>query len=198
MVSKETDSIGRMLGGRCECRAVRYVVPDAFLYSANCHCSNCRASTGAAFKPFAGIEREKLVILEGADTLLVWGDDEANHTRCGICGSLLYWSSATASTCTSRWARSSTTRRFARVNTSSWPRRLPGSTSPTSCRRPPNTERRTEVTLLFSRSPPVSPCRPRADTSDEAPGLTASTPQSCPSTAPDVGCRTSCPAVYGR
>ena len=90
MVSKETDSIGRMLGGRCECRAIRYVVPDAFLYSANCHCSNCRASTGAAFKPFAGIEREKLVILEGADTLLVWGDDDANHTRCGICGSLLY------------------------------------------------------------------------------------------------------------
>ena len=86
MVSKETDSIGRMLGGRCECRATRYVVPDAFLYAANCHCSNCRASTGAAFKPFAGIEREKLVILEGADTLLVWGDDEANHTRCGICG----------------------------------------------------------------------------------------------------------------
>ncbi len=90
MVSKETDPIGRMLGGRCECRATRYVVPDAFLYAANCHCSNCRASTGAAFKPFAGIEREKLVILEGADTLLVWGDDDANHTRCGICGSLLY------------------------------------------------------------------------------------------------------------
>ena len=90
MVSKEAESIGRVLDGRCECRAVRYVVADAFLYSANCHCSNCRASTGSAFKPFAGIEREKLQIVEGADTLLVWGDDDANHTRCGICGSLLY------------------------------------------------------------------------------------------------------------
>jgi len=80
----------RMLNGRCECRAVRYRVPDEFLYAANCHCSNCRAGTGSAFKAFAGIEREKLEILEGGETLLVWGDDEGNHTRCGICGSLLY------------------------------------------------------------------------------------------------------------
>src|SRR5262245_54579056 len=79
-----------MLTGRCECRAIRYQVADAFLYSGNCHCSNCRASTGSAFKPFAGIEREKLRIIQGADTLLVWGNDAENHTRCGICGSLLY------------------------------------------------------------------------------------------------------------
>ena len=26
----------------------------------------------------------------------MWGDDDANNTRCGICGSLLYWSCATA------------------------------------------------------------------------------------------------------
>ena len=90
MVSTAPQSTDRVLSGRCECRAVRYIVADAFLYSANCHCSNCRASTGSAFKPFAGIEREKLEIVEGAETLLVWGDDDANHTRCGICGSLLY------------------------------------------------------------------------------------------------------------
>jgi len=82
--------VTRMLNGRCECRAVRYRVPDEFLYAANCHCSNCRAGTGSAFKAFAGIEREKLEILEGGETLLVWGDDEGNHTRCAICGSLLY------------------------------------------------------------------------------------------------------------
>jgi hypothetical protein len=79
-----------MLYGRCECRAVRYRVPDEFLYALNCHCSNCRASTGSAFKPLAGIEREKLEVIQGADTLLVWGDEDGNHTRCGICGSLLY------------------------------------------------------------------------------------------------------------
>jgi hypothetical protein len=79
-----------MLSGRCECRAVRYRVADEFLYAANCHCSNCRAGTGSAFKPFAGIERGKLRVVEGGDLLLVWGDDTANHTRCGVCGSLLY------------------------------------------------------------------------------------------------------------
>ena len=39
---------------------------------------------------FAGIERDKLEVVEGADTSLVWGDGKENHTRCGICGSLLY------------------------------------------------------------------------------------------------------------
>jgi hypothetical protein len=80
----------RMLTGRCECGAVGYVVADEFAYAMNCHCSNCRAGTGAAFKPFAGIDRSKLRLTSGADTLLVWGEDDNNHTRCGVCGSLLY------------------------------------------------------------------------------------------------------------
>jgi hypothetical protein len=79
-----------MMLGRCECCAVRYRVADEFRYAANCHCSNCRAGTGSAFKSFAGIERGKLEVIEGAETLLVWGDENENHTRCGICGSLLY------------------------------------------------------------------------------------------------------------
>ena len=79
-----------MLEGICECGAVRYRVADEFKYAANCHCSNCRAATGSAFKPFAGIERDKLDLVEGGDKLLVWGDDGGNHTRCGVCGSLLY------------------------------------------------------------------------------------------------------------
>src|SRR4249920_4139054 len=65
----------RTLAGRCECRAVRYLVADEFLYAANCHCSNCRASTGSAFKPFAGIEREKLEVTDGLDTLLIVGNE---------------------------------------------------------------------------------------------------------------------------
>jgi hypothetical protein len=79
-----------VLTGKCECGAVRYRVADEFRYAANCHCSNCRASTGSAFKPFAGIEREKLEITDGSDKLLIWGDADSNHTRCAACGSLLY------------------------------------------------------------------------------------------------------------
>jgi hypothetical protein len=80
----------RVLAGRCECGAVGYRVVDAFRYAANCHCSNCRASTGSAFKPFAGIEREQLELTQGADALLVIGEPDGNHTRCAGCGSLLF------------------------------------------------------------------------------------------------------------
>ena len=80
----------RVLTGACECGAVRYRVPDAFVYSFNCHCSRCRAATGTAFKALAGIEREKLEITHGADSLLIYGEPDDNHTRCGVCGSLLF------------------------------------------------------------------------------------------------------------
>jgi hypothetical protein len=81
---------GRVLAGACECGAVHYRVADAFLYAANCHCSRCRAGTGSAFKPYAGIERSKLEITDGLDTILIVGEDDANHTRCAACGSLLF------------------------------------------------------------------------------------------------------------
>jgi hypothetical protein len=80
----------RMLGGECGCGTVRYRVADAFLYSMNCHCSRCRAATGSAFKPFAGIEREKLEITDGRNELLVFGEDDLNDTRCAKCGALLF------------------------------------------------------------------------------------------------------------
>ena len=80
----------RRLAGRCECRRVAYEVADEFRYALNCHCSRCRAATGSAFKPLAGIERAKFAVTEGADALLVHGDDDENDTRCAACGSLLY------------------------------------------------------------------------------------------------------------
>lgn len=80
----------RLLAGGCECGAVRYTVADEFRYAMNCHCSRCRAGTGSAFKAFAGIEREKLEITEGPDSLLVFGEEDLNHTRCGVCGFLLF------------------------------------------------------------------------------------------------------------
>ena len=79
-----------VLEGRCECGAVRYRVADAFLYAANCHCSQCRAATGSAFKAFAGIERDKLELTQGHESLLIFGEQDLNHTRCGACGSLLF------------------------------------------------------------------------------------------------------------
>jgi hypothetical protein len=89
-IPSESSADDRILVGECQCGAVRYRVADAFLYAANCHCSRCRAATGSAFKAFAGIERKKLEITEGMGTLLVFGGEDLNDTRCGTCGSLLF------------------------------------------------------------------------------------------------------------
>ena len=58
-------------------------------YAANCHCSQCRAATGSAFKAFAGIEREKLELTEGRH-VAIFGEEDANDTRCAVCGGFLF------------------------------------------------------------------------------------------------------------
>ena len=81
----------RMLAGECLCRAVRYTVADAFEYALNCHCSDCRRATGSAFKPFAGVARERLSLVSGDGNVMIHGDANASHdVHCARCGSLLY------------------------------------------------------------------------------------------------------------
>lgn len=81
----------RMLAGSCLCGGVQYSVADEFEYALNCHCSDCRRATGSAFKAFAGIARDKLRLVRGAEQVLVYGDEKASHdVHCGNCGSLLY------------------------------------------------------------------------------------------------------------
>jgi hypothetical protein len=81
-----------VLRGRCSCKAVTYEVSDEFVAAYNCHCSNCRALTGSAFLPWGEIQRQKLRVTSGADSLLMIGDADAAHAmRCGACMSLLYW-----------------------------------------------------------------------------------------------------------
>ena len=66
--------MSKTLTGKCFCGAVHYAVADEFVYAMNCHCSRCRRTTGSAFKPMAGIQRDKLAVTEGADKLLIYGD----------------------------------------------------------------------------------------------------------------------------
>ncbi len=84
------NAAGARLTGKCLCGAVHYAVADEFVYAANCHCSNCRRTTGSAFKPFAGIERHKLSVVSGADKLMIYGEENAHDAHCISCGSLLY------------------------------------------------------------------------------------------------------------
>jgi hypothetical protein len=80
----------RTLAGKCLCGTVHYAVADEFVYAANCHCSNCRRATGSAFKPFAGIERNKLHLTKGQNNLTIFGNENADDIHCKVCGSLLY------------------------------------------------------------------------------------------------------------
>ena len=89
MIGSE-NSNARILVGECCCRTVRFEVADAFSYAMNCHCSNCRRTTGSAFKPFAGIAQDQLRIVRGNDQRLIFGDDTTHDAHCGRCGSLLY------------------------------------------------------------------------------------------------------------
>jgi hypothetical protein len=80
----------RMLKGSCLCGCVQYEVADAFRYALNCHCSQCRRATGAAFKPFGGIGVEHLRITAGEQQLHRYGDGPGHDAHCQHCGSLLY------------------------------------------------------------------------------------------------------------
>lgn len=77
--------------GRCSCGAVEFSVPDAFLYAAYCHCSQCRRATGSSFSVFGGIA--------DADFKMINGHDSMTHTRksedtegyfCSACSTVIY------------------------------------------------------------------------------------------------------------
>ncbi|MBK6591395.1 MAG: GFA family protein [Burkholderiales bacterium] len=80
----------RILTGKCLCETVKFQVEDDFRYSLVCHCSQCRRATGAANKPFAGIESAKISIVDGTNSILRYGEGENHDVRCGHCGSLLF------------------------------------------------------------------------------------------------------------
>ncbi len=77
-VTNPEEARGRVLAGKCLCGAVHYTVADEFAYAANCHCSNCRRTTGSAFKPFAGIARDRLRLSKGEDKLMIFGDADSH------------------------------------------------------------------------------------------------------------------------
>jgi hypothetical protein len=78
------------LRGECFCRAAGLEVADAFEYAVNCHCSNCRRTTGSAFKPLAGIPAEHFALIRGADQVMRYGYASFYDAHCSLCGSLLY------------------------------------------------------------------------------------------------------------
>ncbi|MFN0186187.1 MAG: GFA family protein [Aquabacterium sp.] len=70
--------------GKVIARAEAMVCPDPSLKPA------FRSDPGAANKPFAGIESDKLALVEGAGSIMRFGDGIDHDVRCGKCGSFLY------------------------------------------------------------------------------------------------------------
>ena len=78
-----------MQAGKCSCGAVRYAVEEPFLYAGYCHCSRCRAASGSAFSALAGIERDKLRVTDGGDSITLF-EKGPDNSRCRLCGSPLF------------------------------------------------------------------------------------------------------------
>ena len=80
-----------MIGGRCLCGAVRFQVTSAFEYAGYCHCSRCRASSGAAFSASAGVRSEHVRITAGESEIgsYLRNADVTSHF-CRCCGSVLF------------------------------------------------------------------------------------------------------------
>jgi hypothetical protein len=78
-----------MQAGKCSCGAVRYAVAEPFLYAGYCHWSRCRAASGSAFSALAGIERDKLRVTDGEDSINLF-ERGPDNSRCRLCGSPLF------------------------------------------------------------------------------------------------------------
>ena len=106
------------LEGGCTCRAVRYRMTSAPLFTHCCHCRWCQRETGSAFALNAMIEAERVVLLQGEPEVV---DTPSNSgkgqkiSRCPTCR-VAVWSN---------YAGAGNAVRFVRVGTLDEPDRLP-------------------------------------------------------------------------
>ncbi len=92
LVAEMTDAVFKPIHGRCECGGVRYKVtaPAGELY--HCHCSRCRRLHGALFATYAYIEKDQLVIEEGAEKTATYSSPLATWRFCRNCGNRIRFS----------------------------------------------------------------------------------------------------------
>ncbi|WP_257541877.1 GFA family protein [Sphingobium sp. CFD-1] len=78
-----------MATGRCQCGAIRYEARGEPVYSALCHCADCRRSAGAPMVGWALFAQEDLTI-SGAPVLYPSSENATRHF-CGKCGTGLFY-----------------------------------------------------------------------------------------------------------
>jgi len=74
--------------GACMCGAVQIEAKGDPVWTATCHCADCRHATGAAMAGFAGYETENVKI-EGGDFCEFESSTNTRRGFCGKCGTRL-------------------------------------------------------------------------------------------------------------
>jgi hypothetical protein len=83
-----------MATGRCQCGAIQYEVEGESVYSALCHCSDCRMSAGAPMVGWALFAEEKLSVTGEVKSYA--SSDNVTRHFCGTCGTGLFYRNTVA------------------------------------------------------------------------------------------------------
>jgi hypothetical protein len=81
-----------MLRGQCFCGAVRYEVAGSPRFETNCHCTNCRRTSGAPFVAWFTVFTADLRFTSGTPTSFK-SSDHGSRTFCSRCGTPLTFQS---------------------------------------------------------------------------------------------------------
>ena len=76
-----------MLKGSCLCGGIRYEIDSDLGPVTNCHCIQCRKSSGASFATNASVPAGSFRFVMGADLLREWESSPVRRCFCGRCGS---------------------------------------------------------------------------------------------------------------
>lgn len=76
--------------GGCHCGAVRYRIEGEPEHVAICHCSDCRASSGAPFVNWLAVKEDQLTLLSGALSTYT-GKTGSQRQFCPQCGTGLFF-----------------------------------------------------------------------------------------------------------
>ena len=76
--------------GGCLCGAVRYRLHGPLRPVVNCHCQQCRRSSGH-FVAATAVKQRQFELLADAELRWYRSSAEARRGFCGVCGSSLFW-----------------------------------------------------------------------------------------------------------
>ena len=80
------------LSGSCLCGAVRFGADGPVKRLNLCHCRMCQKAHGAAFAPYARVDKDKFYFTAGEEHVKTFvSSPDIVRTFCGTCGSNLQW-----------------------------------------------------------------------------------------------------------